>query len=302
MTPQISIGLPVFNGEKYLAQAIESLLDQSYADFELIISDNASQDRTQEICHEFAQRDQRIRYIRQPANIGAPRNFNFAFKEARGKYFKWACDNDLCDPALLSRCKQCLDERPDVVLCYGKTMAIDAEGKFIEAVEDNLALDDPRPSRRFLHVVDRMVSNNVHAGLFRSDVLSKTRLEQPYPTGDLVLIAELALYGRFCELPDVLFYRRQAPGVSTKFRTMSEVERLCAPDSTIPQHWSMWRTSRDYVHAALRSPVGFSEKAFICSHILKRCYRGRRVLVGELLKKMRGEPKPAREPRVEVHP
>jgi glycosyltransferase involved in cell wall biosynthesis len=87
--PRVSIGLPVFNGEKYLAEALDSILSQTYRDFKLIISDNASTDRTEQICREYAAKDRRIRYYRNEKNIGAPKNFNRVFELSSGKYFRW---------------------------------------------------------------------------------------------------------------------------------------------------------------------------------------------------------------------
>ncbi len=285
--PPISIGMPVFNGEKYIVEALGSILGQTYSDFELIISDNASNDRTAEICQEFARKDPRIRYFRQSTNLGAPRNFNFVFEQSGGRYFKWAADNDLCDHDLLEICKKVLDQRPEVVLCFGKTMAIDQDGRVLSAVEDNLVINDARPSRRFRHVVDHSRYNNVHAGLFRSESLRKTMLEKPYPSADLVMIAELALYGLFCEVPQVLFYRREAPGAATKFRSNSEIQQLCTPYSANRRSWPMWKSVFGYFEAALRSPIGISEKARICRYLLRRCVSYRRNLWNEFANNLR---------------
>jgi glycosyltransferase involved in cell wall biosynthesis len=94
----VSIGMPVFNGEQYIREALDSLLGQTFPDFELIISDNASTDRTSEICLEYAAQDQRIRYIRQPEDRGMLFNFNFVVQQARGEYFMWAACDDIWAP------------------------------------------------------------------------------------------------------------------------------------------------------------------------------------------------------------
>ncbi len=107
--PRVSIGLPVYNGEKYLERALDCLLKQDYADFELIVSDNASTDATESICREYAAKDSRIRYYRNPANIGASPNYNRVFSLARGEFFKWASHDDECDPSLLRRCLEAFD-------------------------------------------------------------------------------------------------------------------------------------------------------------------------------------------------
>lgn len=93
--PTVSIGVPVFNGELFIAHALDSLLQQTYTDFELIISDNCSSDLTEKICRSYATRDKRIKYIRQQSNIGATQNFRFLLDQAAGKYFMWAAADDL---------------------------------------------------------------------------------------------------------------------------------------------------------------------------------------------------------------
>src|SRR5215472_3946539 len=101
--PRLSIGLPVYNGEDYLAESLEALLGQSYEDFELIISDNASTDSTADICRRYEKQDSRIRYVRQPRNIGAGPNHNYVVRHARGELFKWAAHDDLYARDLLKR-------------------------------------------------------------------------------------------------------------------------------------------------------------------------------------------------------
>jgi glycosyltransferase involved in cell wall biosynthesis len=120
-TPLVSIGLPVYNGQRFLAQALDSLLGQTLGDLEIVISDNGSTDRTAEICSRYAARDARIRYIRQESNRGAVWNFNFVALQARGQYFRWASANDFCDPRLLEKCVGMLRSDAGAVLCYGRT-------------------------------------------------------------------------------------------------------------------------------------------------------------------------------------
>ena len=116
--PKVSIGLAVYNGERYLRQAIESILGQTYTDFELIISDNASTDSTQQICLEYAAEDGRISYHRNATNIGGANNENLTFRKAKAPYFRWAAHDDYVAPQLLERCVAILDTHPDVVLAY----------------------------------------------------------------------------------------------------------------------------------------------------------------------------------------
>src|SRR6266568_1753449 len=110
--PRLSIGLPVYNGDAFLAESLEALLGQTFENFELIISDNASTDGTADICRSYAKQDSRINYIRQPRNIGCARNYNFLVEQARGELFKAAAHDDLYARDLLRLCVEALDENP----------------------------------------------------------------------------------------------------------------------------------------------------------------------------------------------
>lgn len=205
--PRVSIGMPVYNGERFLPLALDSLLAQTFVDFELIISDNASTDRTAEICQAYAARDQRIRYSRNDTNIGAPRNLNRVFELATAPYFKWAAHDDLCDPDLVRRCVEVLDADPSVVVCHPRSRIIDEHGQVIRDYPYNgkLATDASAPHTR-LHQLLRVYHWCLQPhGVTRSTALQQTALFGLYPSGDRVLLAHLGLLGRFHELPDTLF-------------------------------------------------------------------------------------------------
>jgi glycosyltransferase involved in cell wall biosynthesis len=212
---RVSIGMPVFNGDNYLAGALDSILRQTYSDFELIISDNASTDRTGEICREYASSDARIRYVRNEANLGAARNYNRVFALSSGKYFKWASHDDLCAPEFLERCVEVLDREASVVLSYSRTSIIDEHGKPIRTYCDDFNLNSPLPHERFHRVFAANRMLNPIAGVVRSETLKRTRLIANYAGSDAVLLAELALRGEFHEVPECLFYRRVHPQKST---------------------------------------------------------------------------------------
>ena len=137
-TPRVTIGLPVYNSERYVRQSIESLLAQSYFRFVLIISDNASTDGTQQICQEFAKADPRVRYYRNPVNIGNPGNFNRVFELATTPYLKWATADDFWEPTFVERAVEVLDKDPTVVLCYPSAFLVDAAGANAKPYDDCL--------------------------------------------------------------------------------------------------------------------------------------------------------------------
>jgi glycosyltransferase involved in cell wall biosynthesis len=212
---RLSIGLPVFNGDNYLAEALDSLLRQTYSDFELIISDNASTDRTEEICRIYSTRDARIRYYRNETNLGAAKNYNRVFELSSGKYFKWASHDDLCAPEFLERCVEVLDREAAVVLCYTRTSIIDEHGKSVRSYSDEFNLNSQWPHERFRHVFAANRMLNPIAGVIRAEMLKRTRLIANYAGSDAVLLAELALLGEFHEVPECLFHRRVHPRKST---------------------------------------------------------------------------------------
>jgi glycosyltransferase involved in cell wall biosynthesis len=179
--------MPVYNGEQFLEQAIQSALGQSFADFELILSDNASTDRTPEICKAYAARDPRVRYYRGDINRGASWNFNHVFGLARADYFKWAAADDTFEPQFLERCFEALEREPSAVLAYTRAAAIDDQGEAVSEVDLggylDLALDEPKERFFQLMEVFRPAVRRVSGwkglyvfGLLRSDALRKTDL------------------------------------------------------------------------------------------------------------------------------
>jgi glycosyltransferase involved in cell wall biosynthesis len=209
----------VYNGEKYLAQSIEALLGQTFEDFELLISDNASTDGTGGICHEYARADSRVRYIRQPRNIGAAPNHNFVFGESRGKYFKWAAADDLYARDLLERCVDVLDKRPDVILAHSWTAAIDGEDAVIQAMEYPLATDSPDPAVRLRAMLFGdgkedfgLIRADDQYGVMRAEVLRKVPPQGSYYHSDRTQMTEIALHGPFYQVPEWLYFRRDHSG------------------------------------------------------------------------------------------
>lgn len=205
--PRISIGLPVFNGELYIKDTLESILSQKFSDFELIISDNASTDCTPEICREYAQKDNRIVYFRSKKNQGSAWNFNNAFMLSSGYYFKWTAHDDLHHPDHLLKCIQVLDRDPSVVLCYTKISNIDAQGNRTGVYDYRAQVDSIRPEERFKEVLKKKPVFALF-GVIRREVLKKSPLLASYIGSDWNLLAELTLSGRFFEVPEFLFFRR----------------------------------------------------------------------------------------------
>jgi glycosyltransferase involved in cell wall biosynthesis len=208
--PTLTIGLPVYNGERYLAQSIDALLAQTFDDFELVISDNASTDRTEEICRQYASRDSRIRYIRQPTNIGAAPNHNLTFAQARGVYFKWASHDDLYDPELIRRCIEALQTHPDAVLAHSWDAFIDEHGDVIRPVPYLLDTANPSAPERLKSLLYVSGGNDIY-GVVRTADFARVGPLGSYHNADRSFVAALALLGPFYQVPQILYYRRDHP-------------------------------------------------------------------------------------------
>lgn len=213
--PSVSIGLPVFNGERFLSKAIESLLSQEFEDFELIISDNASSDGTRDICERYANQDQRIRYYRNATNIGAAPNHNRVFHLANGRYFKWAAHDDENCREFLQRCVEVLDRMPEsVVLAYPQADLIDEDSAITGRYTVSIDCASRRPHARLGAVLDRIVLGTPVYGVVRTQALHKTRLLGSYVGADYALLAELSMLGSLREVPLPLLRKRIHAGRS----------------------------------------------------------------------------------------
>jgi hypothetical protein len=285
--PLVSIGVPVYNGERFLARALDSLLAQSLSDFELIISDNASTDATPAICQEYVRRDRRVRFVRQPVNIGAPRNWNAVVHEARGTYFKWASASDYCAPAMVEKCVRQLQADPGIVLCQGLTQLVDADEQPIEVYGGDVVSNEERPSDRFARVAWLLALNNAQCGVIRLDLLRLTRLDRLYPGGDIALMAELALYGRFHVIPEVLLYRRQSTATFSSMLTPLEAQRLFDPNATAPMTFIRARRHLDNLLSIARARIPASEKLRACRSALRLARWDRGNLWREVMKWIR---------------
>jgi glycosyltransferase involved in cell wall biosynthesis len=207
--PLVKIGLAVYQEQRHLRETLQSLLAQDYANFKVVISDNASTDTTQNICEEFQANDPRVTYYRSQTNLGAITNFNRTFELANdGKYFMWAGGHDLWDPGFVSAAVTVLQASAEVVLVYPRTMLIDDEGKHHGIVPDELRTRGLRPLARYLKVIRNVQSCAAIHGLIRCEALARTDLLPPTWGPDITLLSDLALKGQFERLEQVMFYLR----------------------------------------------------------------------------------------------
>ena len=245
MPPRVSVGLPVFNGENYISQAIRSILGQDFRDFELIIADNASTDRTPAICAEFAHCDPRVRYVRNDRNRGAAWNLNRVVELAAGTYFKLCAHDDKVSPNYLSECVRALEGDRRAVLAYGTTRIIDQNG--IELPIDPGGLPDVSarsPVQRFKIALRHGGAMHEMHGVFRLDALRRGGLHRAYYGSDRAMLAEIALFGTFVRAPSAIFYCREHPHRSSKPIDKSQRASFMAGDSPAKapaEHWALLR-------------------------------------------------------------
>jgi glycosyltransferase involved in cell wall biosynthesis len=260
-TPLVSIGLFVYNGDRFLEAALDSILDQTFRDFELIISDNCSTDRSDEICRRYAARDPRIRYYRNDRNMGAGWNLRNVYFKATGKYFKWAAHDDMIQPDFLRLCVDALEADDSVVIAHTLTRIIDDHGQFVEDYEWRLRTESPDPVVRFK---DLLLNDHLCYQIFGVMRMSALRMLPPqgsYVNSDGVLLAQMGLIGRFYETPELLFlstrHSNQSMQVkpvrlkSPRFRLTNRHGTLPSPEWWDPSKTSTitfpeWRMFREY--------------------------------------------------------
>ncbi len=234
--PSVSIGLPVYNAGAFLRPALDSVMAQTYENFEFIISDNASTDGTSEVCQELAASDPRVRYYRNPTNRGAVFNHNRLVSLARGTYFKWCGHDDLIEPTFVERCVEVLDADVDrrFVLCFTLRDTIDEAGEPLPDAVQAPAFDDPLPHQRLRKFWAAPRMHQTIYGVIRLDALHRTGLIADYYGSDRQTLIELALIGGFARIDEVLFHHREHPGRSQytedKRVWMTAVRRNGKPD------------------------------------------------------------------------
>lgn len=283
-SPHVTIGIPVYNGENYLEETIISILDQTFTDFELIISDNRSTDRTETICRTYQVCDNRICYIRNARNLGAAKNYNQLVYRARGKYFKWAPHDDVCAPELLEHCVTVLDADDSIILCYSLTQDIDEQGNFLQYVPAKPYLTWAQPHRRFFEGVCNHHDQTPILGLMRTDILRQTMLIGGFPQSDKVLLGELMLHGRSYEVPEyLLFRRRHAEQGWRQHNTQQERMHWFDPTNSDRRVYASWRLFHEHLKSIGRAPLSKSERT-ICYLSMGWWVRRRwRLLLNDLI-------------------
>jgi len=208
----VSIGMPSYNGERYIRKALDSLLAQDYESFEIIISDNASTDATLQICTDYAARDSRISVHTHPCNVGALANFKTVLEMAKGKYFMWAAVDDYWLPNFVDVMVKELETHPEAGVAMCAVNRVSEDGTYYDTVRFTGALDPNTKS--YYQMLMGIMSPKKHKynlfiyGLFRTSLLQKAVLSLPeVPRVDRLLMGQMALAAHFRWVDHVLHVR-----------------------------------------------------------------------------------------------
>lgn len=284
--PQLSIAFPVYNGERFLAPAMESLLCQTMGDFELLVCDNASTDATVDMVRDYMRHDRRIRLHTSPVNLGLAWNWNRAVPMARGRYFKWAAADDVHLPEYLARTVERLETDPGAVLAHSLSVDIDETGTPFRAVPTQPVMDAPTPHERFHELTRRGWACIPLFGVVRTDVIRRTGLHGAYPRSDRTLLAELGLHGRLVEVDEVLFHHREFGGRVTRATDLRTRYPIFTggdvPDAPLP-HWDLLA---GFVDAVRRAPLPPAEKARCLVALWDYTWESKRALLGDLRRRV----------------
>lgn len=259
--PCVSIGMPVYNGDTYIRQTLDALLSQTFTDFELIISDNASTDRTQDICLDYAAQDKRIRYHRNEIDKGSIWNFNQTFILSRGEYFVWISCHDVLESTYISRCVEVLEEESTVVLCYTLADCIDVDENFLNLIvrgPDTRGLD--RASRCHVVLWGMQYAYPIH-GIIRAEALKKTQLFSKIVGSDNILLFELSLIGEIAQIPEVLFHIRRLLDYGSWDAYISKI--FGRSIKGLQRRWLFWGMSLEYLRVLNRHVSNMPARVFL---------------------------------------
>jgi hypothetical protein len=261
----VTIGMPAYNGGRYLAKSLDSLLNQDYPNWELVISDDCSTDETESIAGEYALKDKRIRYVRQETNLGEMANFNFTLRQAQGPYFMWAADHDLWDPTFISRCVAGLEADPSAVLAYPQCFLIDENGAAIEEMDDQIDVGQASALARYKHLIWRLVICNMVYGVARREAMVATGGYLDVLAPDRLVLARLAIQGPIVRVGGHLFLRRRnrPPETADEQRTrqLGDLNPSKAGERAVMPAPRLYRVLRDrHIRAINESSLSFAQK------------------------------------------
>ncbi|MCL1871579.1 MAG: glycosyltransferase family 2 protein [Promicromonosporaceae bacterium] len=258
--PRLTVGVPVYNGESFVAETLEALLAQEYRDIVVVVSDNASTDGTRAICEAFAARDPRVRYHREEVNRGGAWNFTRVLELAGSELFAWNAADDVALPGHLARCVEALDAHPEAPLAFDRVQLIDAGSRVFDELGDaDLDFTSPHPHERLLHFLSRQAVH-IEYGVWRTEFLRDIGGEPEYRGGDVVLGAALLLRAPAVLVPQQLFQARRHAEQGSRLRGVLAQMRENRPAVRFTLALPQTRILAELVRAVLHAPLGTRER------------------------------------------
>lgn len=257
--PLVSIGCAVYNGEATLERALRPLVEQTYRNVEVIISDDCSTDRSREIYERFARSDPRIRILHNEKNLGVTKNFNRLVHAARGKYFMWADQDDIRDRTFVEKTIAPLEADPGAVICHSHTGVFQGDPNHVRYVITLHGVEGVEPLvRRYLRFLV-YYSDTVLYGLIRTEALKQTQIYRDVLGSANALLFELLLRGKFIEVPEVLYFY-SSRGVRNRPDARKEWERA-NPGKSLPRfYFPFLELARNQTKDLRNAPVTPLEK------------------------------------------
>jgi glycosyltransferase involved in cell wall biosynthesis len=272
MRPKVTIGLPVRNGQRHIARAIESVMAQEFTDFEMVICDNDSEDSTADVVRRYTESDPRIRLHENEHNIGQIANMKRVFDLGSGEYLRWMGHDDSLEPDYLSKTVAYLDQHPDMIGVSTYIRYFDDDGNEYYAEYTGERLDSPEPQKRFCRTLwfqrNDYRFSDPHYSLYRRSALQKTHFLQPVFDTDLLLAAELSLVGPTGHIPQCLSHRRRVP---SSFDDREALQARNDPDLADEMHPSYIRLSANYNALVNAAPLTWAQR-LVCRQAIARFF------------------------------
>ena len=278
--PKVIVGLPVYNGQRWLGKAIESHLSQSYGDFQLVIADNGSTDGTPDLAASYAAADKRVVVQRSPENRGILWNHRrvMEFIESDDQYFRWAAADDIMGPGLLAAMVDVLDTRPDVEAAVPDTKNIDNEDNIVGTMARALDLQSSDRFERAFQILTGRYQMVIAFGLFRASTLRELRTAPDYIGWDFVFVWELALRGKLVQPPDAVLFRRFHPGAMSHVKTAKEMKKWVEPNSNAGMALPHWTWMYERFRSVMRTPMSLKDRRRICTLLARASVWDRETL------------------------
>lgn len=281
LAPRVTVGIPVYNGEQWLETTLQSVLAQSLRDFTVIISDNASTDRSWEIAQAAADQDDRICCYRNESNLGVFRNLDRVFELSETPYFKWCPVGDLMVSTFLERAVDVLESEPSVALVYSSVKFFGSMSDHSDLVDMDVKLDMSDPIARFSKYLSAQGLNSPFHGLIRSRALARTGLNKCFARSDLSMISAVLLQGSFVRFSDELLLRRIEPSTATAVKSQEDLDEFFGAQAAELKKLPVWKLERQLFRELMGSPVGLASKFRGTAFLLRRLNWQRKSLLRE---------------------